>query len=54
MVGYSGRDIKAVAPNSPIEIVKANMVATNNGKSMARKTRLGDAPRTAADWRRRG
>ena len=59
MVGYSGREIRAVAPNSPSEMVKAKVAATNSarptsGRSIKRTPDDGAAPNTAAAWRRRG
>ena len=59
MVGRSGRAIRLVAPNSPIEMVKANTAPTNTdratmGRSTSRHTCQGDAPRSAAASRRWG
>src|SRR4029434_5381689 len=58
IVGYSGREIKSVAPNSPSEIVKAKIAAVSVarrriGRSMFFQTSNGDAPRDAAAWRNR-
>ena len=57
MVGRSGRAIRLVAPNSPIEMVKANTAPTSTaratmGRSTSRHTRQGDAPRSAAASRK--
>ncbi len=59
IVGNSGRATSAVAPNSPMEMAKANAAATNiarptMGKSTSRQTRQGDAPITAAAPRNDG
>src|SRR3990170_3806891 len=59
MVGYSGREIRAVAPNSPIEMVNANVAATStalptSGRSTWRSTWCGAAPNTSAASRKRG
>ena len=48
-VGVCGRAINAVAPNSPIDTVKAKMAPTSRagkmiGKSTARHARSGEAP----------
>src|SRR4030042_4256837 len=58
-VGYSGRAIKEVAPNSPKDMVNAKIAATSVarpiiGISIYRRTVPGDAPNTAAAWRIRG
>src|SRR5215204_3976694 len=59
MVGKSGRLMSKVAPNSPKLIVKENAAQTNtarpkSGVSISHQTRVGDAPKVAAAWRRRG
>ena len=59
IVGNSGLDIRAVAPNSPSDIVNAKLAATSNalpikGRSILRRTSLGEAPRTAAACLNRG
>ena len=53
IVGNSGRAIRAVAPNSPREIVKAKVAATIsarpiNDRSIYRNTWIGEAPITVA------
>src|SRR5919109_4902457 len=58
MVGYSGREISKVAPNSPREIVKANVAAARVarrkiGRSIFFQTFQGEAPSEEAAWRNR-
>src|SRR5688572_7180859 len=58
MVGYSGREISKVAPNSPSEIVKAKIAAATVarrriGRSIFFQTSQGEAPREEAAWRNR-
>ena len=53
IVGRSGRAIKLVAPNSPIEMVKAKTAPTSTaratmGRSTSRQTRQGEAPKSEA------
>jgi hypothetical protein len=53
-----GREIRSVAPNSPSEMVKANVAAASvarrrMGKSMFFQTSNGDAPSDDAAWRNR-
>src|SRR4030043_184948 len=59
MVGYSGLAIRDVAPNSPNDMVNANVPATRVarpiiGRSMNRRTSPGEAPNIDAAWRYRG
>ena len=53
IVGYSGREIKRVAPNSPREMVNAKVEAASAarrrmGRSMFFQTSQGEAPSEAA------